>query len=127
MQERENSEQEPKTVVAKHEESRIKRWSREVFGQFVTTDFWKNLFATIVREALKSFFITLGGTLIVYGKKDRNQEVVAATGMGTTSSDVANKAFGGGNSFNPGGNGYAHSYPVSSMPSGDTRFPGFGR
>ena len=129
MEEKEKLLEEKETIeteVIQTQRNRVKRWGGEVFGQFATPDFWKNLCATIVKEALKSFFITLGGTLIVYGKKDRNQDVVAASGGFVNNSDVNNKAFGGGNTFAPNNN-YSNSYPVNNMPNGDTRFPGFGR
>ena len=104
----------------------IRRFIGEVFGQFLTTAFWKELFKSIVHQAFTSFLMALGGTLVWYGKQKANKDIndtIAGTGGMGTNGTVVSKAFGGSSypsySSPPG-------YPVSHRPAGDSRFPGFG-
>lgn len=100
-----------------------------VFGQFATREFWKNLFSMIVREALSSFILSLGGTLIYYikGRADTNSNNIRGITNGMVGSQPAaspNTAFSN-TGFAPQPSyraNYSNSQPVSTQQT----YPGFG-
>lgn len=96
---------------------------KDLFGQFATRAFWKDMFKTLVQEAVTTFLMALGGTLVWYGRQRRNKDVASATGS-VGESEMAKKAFGGefspSPSFRP-----STAFPVPTNPTGDARFPGF--
>ena len=98
----------------------------EVFGQFATREFWRELAKTLVQEAITTFLMALGGTLVWYGRSRRNKDVATTTG-GMGGGGEASKAFGNGFSPNPSffSSQQGSNYPVPSNPSGDQRYPGF--
>lgn len=98
----------------------------KLLGPLATSAFWVDVLKSIIQEAAAAFFMALGGTLLFYGKNKRNKDVANTyENPSTATSATANKAFGGGYSpaptYQP-----AQTYPVAPVPSGDTRFPGFG-
>lgn len=99
---------------------------REIFGQFATREFWKELSKTLVQEAITTFLMALGGTLVWYGKSRRNKDVAnTSAGVGNTG-EVSSKAFGGGFAPNPSFfSNSGPSYPAPTSPTGDNRYPGF--
>lgn len=90
----------------------------EIFGQFATKQFWKELVRVLAQEAIATFLMALGGTLVWYGKSKRNQEVSTET---NSVSSIASRAFSN-NSFTPGPS-YQPTPPPPSSQSG--QFPGF--
>lgn len=91
---------------------------KEIFGQFVTATFWKELAKNLVHEFFSMALMALGGTLYWYGKSKRSKDVEASvTNIG---GGMSEKAFGGGSDYRP-----STAFPVRTSPSGDARFPGF--
>ena len=82
---------------------------------------------TIVQEAITTFLMALGGSLVWYGKTRRNKEVATATGGVGGGGEAASKAFGGGFSPNPTffNSSNSTNYPAPVSPTGDNRYPGF--
>lgn len=94
---------------------------KEIFGQFVTTAFWKELAKTLAHEFFSMALMAFGGTLYWYGKTRKNKDVeTSAPGIG--GGGISDRAFGGGNesSYRP-----STAFPVRPNPAGDNRFPGF--
>jgi hypothetical protein len=60
----------PGMQVAEHKRGIV----ATAFGQFATREFWRNLFAMIVREALSAFILSLGGTLVYYVRNKANPD-----------------------------------------------------
>lgn len=103
-----------------------KTWFQEIFGQFLTAAFWKDVLKQIVHESVTAFFMAFGGTLYYYGKKRSNPEIAnARSGIGVPPANpTTERAFGGyqpAPTYQP-----SSSYPVATS-QGDQRFPGFGK
>lgn len=94
---------------------------KEIFGQFVTPAFWRELAKNLVHEFFSMALMAFGGTLYWYGKTRRNKDVETASSSigGASGGGISERAFGG-ESYRP-----ATAFPVRPNPSGDTRFPGF--
>ena len=88
---------------------------RQILGQFLTADFWRDFAAKLVQEGVFAFFRALGQTFQWYGETRRDKQI-AQSGHQQVNTQ---KAFGGG-SYQPS------SYPVSNYPAGDSRYHGFG-
>ena len=90
-----------------------------LLGQFATRDFWKNLFSLVVKEAISSFILSLGGTLIYYikGKTNTDGQTIRNISHGAQPSAPAN-AFSNGYTPRP-----SYNPPA---PAAQPSFPGFG-
>jgi len=99
----------------------------EVFGQFATRKFWKEVLKTLVQEAIFTFLMAFGGTVYWYGKKGKNKDVEATTGVIGGGGEATSKAFGNGYSPNPSffSGSSSGNFPVAVSPGGDNRYPGF--
>jgi hypothetical protein len=100
-----------------------------VFGQFATREFWKNLFSMIVREALSSFILSLGGTLIYYIKgranTDSNNIRGITNGMVGNQQQVGSPNAAFSNMMQPQPSyraNYSNNQPVPTQQT----YPGFG-
>ena len=100
---------------------------KEIFGQILTTTFWKEIVKNVAQQMFFSAMEALGGTLHWYGKNKKNNQVAGpvTSQIPAQSSDVSNRAFGNTSSiYTSSGYTAAGSYPVQSRS--DVGFPGFG-
>lgn len=108
-----------------------------ILGQFATRDFWKTLFSMIVREALSTFIMSVGSTLVYYvrGKlspdsQSARQFVANAGGIPQQPQANPNAAFSNGYAPRPSyGNAQVPvpvPVPVNPPPFGSSQsYPGF--
>ncbi|NDC22536.1 MAG: hypothetical protein EBZ49_00175 [Proteobacteria bacterium] len=90
---------------------------REIFGQLVTCEFWKQVVKDFVNQMFAAIMMAAGGTLLFHGRKRQNKDILS--GMEAEPNQTASKAFGGG--FSPSSS-FTNNPTYSS---GDSRFPGF--
>lgn len=97
---------------------------KDIFGQFVTGEFWKGVLRTIAHEAMVAFFTSLGGVLVWYGKKKANPEIAQTTHNTYAQQSPASNAFSYPRPVTP----YSPSYssPAPTVPTAVEGFPGFG-
>lgn len=100
-----------------------------LFGQFASREFWKDLFALIVREAVSSFISVLGGTLI-YAVQQRTSEQsssirkIAGVGGPAPTAPAPLPATGPGAAFSSGYRPQP-SYAPAVASAGTPQYPGF--
>lgn len=98
---------------------------REVFGQLLTLDFWKELGRALVNQAVASFLMGFGEAFYKFGKDKRNKDMTISD---LDQSYSASRAFGGNNTVTPSPSfNSSGGYPSTHIgPPSDT-FPGFRR
>jgi hypothetical protein len=104
-----------------------------IFGQFATAEFWKTLFSMIVREALSTFIMSVGSTLVYYvrGKLSSDSQSVKSfvsnAGGIPPSTPQANPgaAFSGGFAPRPSYAPATQVAPYPQQPAGNQTYPGF--
>jgi hypothetical protein len=104
-----------------------KGFFREVFGQFLTAMFWRELAKTIIHEMVTAFFMALGGSLLWYGKKKSNPETkdIRESGGINTARPVSPASSAFSQSFSPTPDFSRPTYPTP-MSHDNAVFPGFG-